>query len=122
MAAIAAGLSPTLANVAYSPRELAHQYHNSGAKLIFTYEEGFPKVKQMFEEQGVADWENRVVIVGKGLKWAGGPDMPREHENLPYLQDMLAGPALEEEEKFDGQDAHETALLCYSSVSRFQSV
>lgn len=74
----------------------------------------------MFEEIGVKadEADARIIILGKSLKWAGGPSAPRT-SSLLHMEDLLGIGSLEEEEKFDGDRAHETALLCYSSVSAY---
>ncbi|KIY63213.1 AMP binding protein [Cylindrobasidium torrendii FP15055 ss-10] len=112
---IAAGVRVTLANAAYNPRELEHQYKDSGATLIFTFEEGLPTVLAMLKEMGIENANDRVIVCGKGTKWVGGPDVPRMHPEMTYMEDLLAQGTLEHEEKFEGEDAHETAFLCYSS-------
>ncbi|KAK0483969.1 AMP binding protein [Armillaria novae-zelandiae] len=116
LGAIAAGLRCTLANNAYTSHELAHQYTDSRARRIFTTEDSLPVVRAMFEEVGVKgdEADARIIVLGKSLKWAGGPDAPRTTPLL-HMEDLLAFGSLEEEEKFDGERAHETALLCYSS-------
>ncbi|KAK0196820.1 AMP binding protein [Armillaria mellea] len=116
LGAIAAGLRCTLANNAYTSHELAHQYTDSRARRIFTTEDSLPVVRAMFEEIGVKgdEADARIIILGKSLKWAGGPDAPRT-SSLLHMEDLLGIGSLEEEENFDGERAHETALLCYSS-------
>ncbi|KAK0441851.1 AMP binding protein [Armillaria borealis] len=116
LGAIAAGLRCTLANNAYTSHELAHQYADSRARRIFTTEDSLPVVRAMFEEIGVGadEADARIIVLGKSLKWAGGPDVPRT-SSLLHMEDLLGIGSLEEEEKFDGERAHETALLCYSS-------
>ncbi|KAK0503575.1 AMP binding protein [Armillaria luteobubalina] len=116
LGAIAAGLRCTLANNAYTSHELAHQYTDSRARRIFTTEDSLPVVRAMFEEVGVQgdQADARIIVLGKGLKWAGGPDAPRT-SSLLHMEDLLGFGSLEEEEKFDGERALETALLCYSS-------
>ncbi|PBK78482.1 AMP binding protein [Armillaria solidipes] len=116
LGAIAAGLRCTLANNAYTSHELAHQYADSRARRIFTTEDSLPVVRAMFEEIGVGadEADARIIVLGKSLKWAGGPDAPRT-SSLLHMEDLLGIGSLEEEEKFDGERAHETALLCYSS-------
>ncbi|KAK0463817.1 AMP binding protein [Desarmillaria tabescens] len=115
LGAISAGLRCTLANNAYTSHELAHQYTDSRARLIFAPEDSLPVVRAMFEEIGVGADEAtaRIIVLGRGLKWAGGPDAPRT--SLMHMEDLLGIGSLEGEEKFDGKRAHETALLCYSS-------
>ncbi|KAF9012476.1 AMP binding protein [Cyathus striatus] len=116
---IAAGVRCTLANSAYTARELAYQYKDSSARLLFTAEDGLPVVRQMFKEVGVDDSEaaKRIIVIGNGLQWAGGPSAPSSPEALGLLkfEDLLGKGALGREELFDGELAHETSYLCYSS-------
>lgn len=72
----------------------------------------------MFSELGITDGHERMIVMGKGLKWAGGVDAPRSAEGSLYMEDLLSMGALEAEEKYGGKDAHETAFLCYSSVRK----
>ncbi|KAF7316064.1 AMP binding protein [Mycena indigotica] len=113
---LAAGLRCTLANSAYTPPELAHQYTDSGAKLILAAQELVPVVLEMLTKQlGLSSAEagKRIVVVPDDLSWAGGPASPRpDHLNLV---DLLGLGTLEKEESFDGVADKETALLCYSS-------
>ncbi len=74
----------------------------------------------MFKEIGVGEeGEKRIIVLSNSLAWAGGPDAASKSESagLPRMEDLLSSGSLEEEEKFDGNLAHETAFLCYSSVS-----
>ncbi|TFK44864.1 AMP binding protein [Crucibulum laeve] len=116
---IAGGLRCTLANSAYNARELAFQYTDSGAKLIFTSEEGIATVKETFRELEVSDAEanKRIIVMGNDLQWAGGPAAQRHPAavDLLRLEELIGKGALKEEEKFDGKQAHETVYLCYSS-------
>ncbi|KAG7448159.1 AMP binding protein [Guyanagaster necrorhizus] len=119
LGALAAGLRCTLANPAYTAHELALQYTNSHAHLIFTTEEELPTTKAMLKELGVPeeDSAHRVIMLGKSLSWAGGPDaaISSEASELPQWEKLLSLGSLEKEENFDGPLAEETALLCYSS-------
>jgi 4-coumarate--CoA ligase len=116
---VAAGLRCTLANSAYTAKELAYQYTDSGARLVMTSEEGLATVMAMFKQVGVsaAEAAERIVILGRSLEWAGGPAYPRRPESagLLLMEDLLTRGVLNEEEKFDGKAAHETVYLCYSS-------
>ncbi|KAF8162515.1 AMP binding protein [Mycena galopus ATCC 62051] len=105
---VAAGLRCTLANSAYTSRELAFQYQDSRAKLVLTAEEGISTVRAMFTELGFskADADQRIVVLGSDLRWAGGPAAAR---------DLLSRGTLSKEESFEGAAAHETVYLCYSS-------
>lgn len=117
---MAAGLRCTLANSAYTAHELAFQYADSGAKVIFTTEDGLGVVREMFAESGVAKAEadTRIVVLGADLRWAGGPSAPSAaaSEGLVRMEDLLDKGKLDQEEKFEGPDAHETVYICYSSV------
>ncbi|KAG6813535.1 hypothetical protein H0H92_010240 [Tricholoma furcatifolium] len=117
---VAAGIRCTLANSAYTPKELAFQYSDSGANLLFSSEEGLSTVFAMFDLLGVPQSEarNRVVVLETGLEWAGGPPRLRiaAAKGLKSLRDLInGGGKLDREESFDGERAKETAYLCYSS-------
>ncbi|KAF8070774.1 AMP binding protein [Lyophyllum atratum] len=116
---VAAGLRCTLANSAYTPKELAFQYGDSGARLIFTSENGISTVLEMFKLIGVEEAEarRRIVVLEASLEWAGGPPVPRTvaGRGLKTLAELLELGTLEQEERFEGKDAHETVYLCYSS-------
>ena len=117
--AVAAGLRCTLANH-FSTRELAYQYADSGARLVFTGEAGVRAVRAALIAQGFsqADADSRVVVMTPGLEWAGGPSVPRAAESAGLLDitDFLGRGELAEEERFDGPGmSGETVYLCYSS-------
>ncbi|KAJ7209704.1 AMP binding protein [Mycena pura] len=116
---VAAGLRCTLANSAYTSHELAYQYKDSGAKLILTSEEGLGVTRQMLAECGIAkdDAEGRIIVLGKDLRWAGGPKSPQNPASagLLSMEDLLNKGKLEQEEMFEGALANETLYLCYSS-------
>ncbi|PPR03178.1 hypothetical protein CVT26_008027 [Gymnopilus dilepis] len=117
--AVAAGLRCTLANSAYNARELAYQYQDSGAKLIFASEDNVPVVRQTLKDLGLSKTEadKRIIVMANSLQWAGGPSVPIKPElhGLLTAADLLNFGSLKEEEKFDGKLAHETVYLCYSS-------
>lgn len=119
LGALAAGLRCTLANPTYTAHELALQYTDSDAHLIFTTDDELPTTKAMLRELGVSEEEvaRRVIILGKSLRWADGPDatINSEASELPRWETLLGLGSLEREENFDGPLAQETALLCYSS-------
>lgn len=118
--AISAGLRTTFANNAYTSRELAHQYTDSRASYVFTTEEGLPTVREMFKTIGVgSEGDKKILLFSNSLSWAGGPDTPRSPHTAGLLRidDLLSLGQLKEEEKFEGDLAQETVLLCYSSVS-----
>ncbi|KAG6884239.1 hypothetical protein C0993_000184 [Termitomyces sp. T159_Od127] len=117
---VAAGLRCTLANSAYTPKELKFQYEDSGARLVFVAEDLIPVVFEMFKLLGVSEHEarKRVVVLENGLEWAGGPPASRADaaKGLKTLAGLInAGGKLDHEERFDGDQANETVYLCYSS-------
>lgn len=73
----------------------------------------------MFKSQGLTtdEADKRIILLNKGLEWAGGPSskIPSELLGLSRLQDLLSVGTLVEEENFDGKAAHETVHMCYSS-------
>jgi 4-coumarate--CoA ligase len=119
---VAAGLRCTLANSAYNARELAFQYTDSGARLIFkfTSEDGYPIVQETLKSLGLSQQEanQRVIVMTDGLEWAGGPGATSIKPDLAHLiklVDLLKLGTLEGEERFDGEQSVETVYLCYSS-------
>ncbi|KAJ7634421.1 AMP binding protein [Roridomyces roridus] len=109
---IAAGLRLTVANAAYLSHELAHQYTDNGASLLFTSQDGVSVVQAMFAELGVSKEEaaRRTVVLDADLGWVDG-----KGPSVTRFSELLSLGALEEEEKFNGAAADETVFLCYSS-------
>ncbi|KAJ6576829.1 AMP binding protein [Mycena sp. CBHHK59/15] len=116
---VAAGLRCTLANSAYTSRELAYQYRDSGAKLLFTHEDGLAVVWQMFSEIGMTkdEADKRIIVLGNDLCWVGGPSMSPNPAaaGLARMEDLLGTGKLSQEEKFEDSLANETVYMCYSS-------
>ena len=105
---IAAGGVATLANASYTPPELAHQYKDSGARLLFVHPALLPVARKMFESIGVSkkDADARMIIMD--LESDG-------QDGVRGLKTLIGGKALAKEEPFEGKRAHETAVVCYSS-------
>ncbi|KAG6920170.1 hypothetical protein DXG01_004938 [Tephrocybe rancida] len=117
---VVAGLRCTLANSGYTPAELAFQYKDSGATLVFSAEEGVPALLAMFALLKISpeDARSRIVVLESGLEWAGGPPALRTAavRGLRTLRELMeTGGRMHEEERFDGPLADETVYLCYSS-------
>ncbi|KAL0955979.1 hypothetical protein HGRIS_002158 [Hohenbuehelia grisea] len=115
---IAAGLRCTLANSAYTSAELRHQYLDSGAKTIITAEDGLPTVQAFLTGLSLsnADIKRRTIVIPNDLSWATSQARPSKTPSDPLrLNDILSLGTLPSEAKFDGDDCHETVLLCYSS-------
>ena len=87
--------------------------------LILTSEEGLAVARETLRDLGFAHGQadRRIVVLGSSLDWAGGPIAARKPEaaGLAYMEELLKLGTLVEEEKFDGELAHETLYLCYSS-------
>jgi acyl-coenzyme A synthetase/AMP-(fatty) acid ligase len=115
----AAGVKVTLANSAYNAHELSHQYKDSGAKIVYTAEEGIPVVLEMFKDMGLNEGEvtNRVIVLTNSLHWTGrGYQRPSPSVRVfVTLGDMLGRGFLVNEERFDDELANETVYMCYSS-------
>jgi 4-coumarate--CoA ligase len=114
---VAAGLRCTFASHA---NELAHQYIDSGAKLILSNEEGVTAIQNMLKDRmSPSEVDQRIIVMTNGLEWAYGPTVPIRPElsDLLKIGDLLKLGTLKEEEKFDGRFAHETAYVCYTSGS-----
>ncbi|PPQ66308.1 hypothetical protein CVT24_007305 [Panaeolus cyanescens] len=119
LGAVSAGLKCTLANSAYTAKELAFQYTDSGAHLVFSSEEGVPTVRQTLKDLGLSPTEadKRIIVITNSLEWAGGPSVAvnPELKGLLTVSQLLTLGTLKEEEKFVGEQANETVYLCYSS-------
>ncbi|KIK61143.1 hypothetical protein GYMLUDRAFT_43231 [Collybiopsis luxurians FD-317 M1] len=113
LGAIAAGLRCTLANNAYTARELRHQYTNSGANIIISTSDGLTTALEVLKESGFTldEAEKRIIVAPSGFAWAGGPAKSESSRGIPFDQ-LLGLGELHEEEQFEGE---ETTLLCYSS-------
>lgn len=108
----------TFASAGYTPRELAWQWLNSAARVVFTAPTLVPVVRQMFEGIGVTNEEARKRIWIMDRLWEEPKEMTRIQPGLEghgRLRDLLGKGKLIEEERFEGKDADETAYICYSS-------
>ncbi|KAF8340904.1 AMP binding protein [Amanita rubescens] len=119
LGSVAAGLRCTFPNSAYNAQELATHYVDSGAALILTSEDGLATAQATLQNLGLTkDQVNkRIIVLGSSLRWLDGPAASRKPEaaGLVHMEDLLKLGTLEEEVKFDGELAHETVYLCYSS-------
>jgi 4-coumarate--CoA ligase len=110
---LAGGVRSTLANSAYTPTELAFQYKDSRARVVFSHPDLVPVVFAMFKHIGVSEDEARRRLVV--LDYGGNGAETARKVGVLGLGDLLGHGALPEEEKFIGSQASETLLLCYSS-------
>lgn len=96
----AAGVTCSPANVAYGPKELAHQYNDSGSKAIMLEPALLPVLEDargLFKNK--LDDANIIVLNGTG-----------KYRSIYEIMDCPRRP-----EQFDGDEADATAWLCYSS-------
>lgn len=96
----AAGVTCSPANVAYGPKELAHQYNDSGSKAMLIEPALLPvleKARPLFKNK-LAD-EHIIVLNGTG-----------KYRSIYEVMDCPRRP-----EQFNGDEANATAWLCYSS-------
>ena len=113
LGSLAGGVRSTLANSAYTPAELAFQYTDSRARVVFSHPDLVPVVLSMFKINGLSDDEARSRLVVLDI-YGNGSEVSRKF-GLLELRDLLGHGELPEEEKFAGSHADETLLLCYSS-------
>lgn len=110
----------TFGGSSLTPRELSWQWTDSKARVIFVSPPLVQVVKDMFKLLKISDEEADKRIWIMDQLW---------DENLPkygttatttttegnWLSDLLHKGMLDREERFDGEDADETAYICYSS-------
>ncbi|BEJ12258.1 hypothetical protein CspHIS471_0207180 [Cutaneotrichosporon sp. HIS471] len=103
---MAAGLTVSPANYAYSPKELAHQINDSGAQIIFLapdlvskFDEARPLLKRAFPD-------SRVVLLAT-------PENQPVVKRYKIVTDLYGPPG--KPERFSGEQVHEATWLCYSS-------
>ncbi|KAA1470605.1 AMP binding protein [Dentipellis sp. KUC8613] len=111
---IAAGAVVSTANPAYTPAELAYQYRDSRAYLVFVHPELVSAVLQMFKIVGVEEGEARKRVVV--MRYEGVDRV--ERIGFVGMEELLGRGEAREEERFDGEGpvgANETVFLCYSS-------
>ncbi|KAI0783024.1 AMP binding protein [Abortiporus biennis] len=108
----AAGLKPTLANSAYTPREVEHQWNDSTAKVVLVHPNLLSVALEMFKGLGFNESEAKRRIIIADPDWSL-PDTTTG--DYVHLGDIIGKGKLQEEEKFVGNQSYETTVLCYSS-------
>jgi 4-coumarate--CoA ligase len=114
----AAGFRATLANSAYTPTELAYQYANANAHLVFSHPSLVPVVRAALTSLGYSESDIRarlVVVTSQWLTGAPDPDPGADAAPLVRLDAFFGRGALVKEVSFDGERANDTLYLCYSS-------
>ncbi|TFY80800.1 hypothetical protein EWM64_g3213 [Hericium alpestre] len=115
---LAGGACLTLANPAYTPAELAHQYTDSGAGLVFVHPNLLDSVLEMLKLVGVTGEHARRRIVVMQYEPGEAAERKGSGKDLVWLEDLLGLGEEKEEEKFEGDGpdgVNATAFLCYSS-------
>ncbi|KAH7883186.1 AMP binding protein [Phlebopus sp. FC_14] len=113
----AAGFRATLANSAYSSAELAYQYTNAGAHLIFVHPSLLGVVQAMLKSCGCTDDQIRARIVLATSAWLTGvSDLETKAcSNFVRFENLLGRGELPSEVSFEGPRSNQTQYLCYSS-------
>ena len=109
---LAAGLCVSLASAAHTPRELAYQWADCRAQAAVVHPALLPVALKMFErlDVGLTEARRRIVL----MDYACALDKKIAGEFV-CMSELMSKGGLEREERFDGERAGETALLCYSS-------
>jgi 4-coumarate--CoA ligase len=112
MGSIAAGMCISLANPAYTPRELQHQWSDSRAKAVLVHPPLIPGVLKMFEllDFDLQEARRRIILVDWMVSQSGSAS-----SDYVCMSDLVCKGSLQKEEQFAGEEAHTTAILCYSS-------
>ncbi|KAF8312233.1 AMP binding protein [Clavulina sp. PMI_390] len=112
-----AGIKATLANSSYQPHELAHQLTNSRAGYVFVHPALFPVLIKAFASYGITEKvaRQRTVILSYTNMEKGMEAQFNIDKGWMRLDDFLNKGKKASEERFDGEQAKETAFLCYSS-------
>ena len=108
----AAGLRASLASSSSSPSELLNQWKDGNLKCIIASSSLVPVALEMLELAGIRpeDAARRVIVFVDGVSTGPLPRLPF----IPY-EGIAERGKLKGEEKFPGEQANETVLLCYSS-------
>jgi long-subunit acyl-CoA synthetase (AMP-forming) len=107
---IAAGLTVSFANPAYTANELAHQIQDSGAVCIFTHPDALPVLLKSLPHS--IDHRRGVVL----MPHTADIDAAVRAQGYLLLDDLMAGPKQIEPMVIEGRNAVQTtALLYYSS-------
>jgi 4-coumarate--CoA ligase len=111
---LAGGFRVTTANSAYTPQELLHQYQDAKPKAIFVHPVLVPNALSMLKLAGLSEEQARSRLILCNFRGLYGP-ISEITRGLPTLDDLLGRGTLQEEVRFEGPDAEEAAILCYSS-------
>ncbi|KAL9713251.1 hypothetical protein Ac2012v2_004491 [Leucoagaricus gongylophorus] len=111
---LAAGLRATFASCSLTPRELSWQWTDSKARVIFVAPDLVTVALRMFELIGVSEKEAHQRMWVMDQLWDDNLPQGR-YQAGNWMGALLKFGELSAEERFDGEDANETAYICYSS-------
>ncbi|CAK9783862.1 putative AMP binding protein [Cutaneotrichosporon oleaginosum] len=103
---MAAGMTVSPANWAYSPKELAHQINDSDAQIIFIAPDLVPKFDETRQYLKRSFPDSRVVLMAT----KENQPIVKRYKVVTELYGTRGKP-----ERFSGKQAYETTWLCYSS-------
>ena len=111
---LAAGLRMTFAGCSLTPRELSWQWVDSKARVIFVAPDLVTVALKMFDLIGVPRKEAHQRLWVMDQLW--DENLPKgQYQTKNWMGALLKFGELSAEERFDGEDANETAYICYSS-------
>ncbi|KAJ3570650.1 hypothetical protein NP233_g4267 [Leucocoprinus birnbaumii] len=111
---LAAGLRATFAGCSLTSRELSWQWTDSKSRVLFVAPNLVPVALDMFRLIGVSEREAHQRMWVMDQLWDENLTQG-VYETRNWMGELLCRGALDAEERFDGEDANETAYICYSS-------
>lgn len=111
---LAAGIRMTFAGSSLTPRELSWQWLDSKARIVFVAPELVNVVKEMFKLIKISEEEAEQRIWIMDQLWDENL-VKGDYGTENWLGYLIYKGELSAEEKFDGDQADETAYICYSS-------
>jgi len=104
----------TFAGCSLTPRELSWQWADSKARVIFVAPDLVTVALKMFDLIGVSRKEAHQRMWVMDQLW--DDNLPEgQYQTKNWMGALLKFGELSAEERFDGEDANETAYICYSS-------
>jgi len=104
----------TFAGCSLTPRELSWQWTDSKARVIFVAPDLVTVALKMFDLIGVPRKEAHQRLWVMDQLW--DDNLPEgQYQTKKWMGTLLKFGELSAEERFDEEDANETAYICYSS-------
>ena len=113
----AAGFHATFANSAHTSKELAYQYIDAGAHLVFVHPNLVHVVQDALQSIGCTESDIRSRVVLLTSHWLTRVPDPTSAESAHFtsLEAFFGRGTLPNEVSFDDERSNETVYLCYSS-------